>query len=577
VLIPFGTGFDEDQHLVRVYDIAGLHFLPNRGENGEVPTLSEFFTLSYRRYFFQNQGSDLLLTDKFFIKPDFLNMYSISTRAVYPPLIYLPQTVFARYLWMKFSFPIIPGTIILRIVGMLIYVFGSYISIKIIPFGKWVLFVLALSPTALYQASTINADGFTNVVSFLFVSFVLRLITQEEKFSNRQIVFLVLLTLLVGFSKPGTVILILSLFALKKEKFQRLSQRSMVFLSAIASVTVTICWWKISMTNAAPSDLVGADLQLNTQVLFENPLDFFLFFVRTTINSMPPYIRTWIAAYGYWVGRVPNFVYWLFIVALTVSLLLEYRVSMISWKTRVFLIALSFISLASVLLQYNLVKYIPNSNVTILSAHGRYFVPFALPFFIALCGIISFPIKNRMIISIFVSICSTLALLFFILGLYMTYYAECHENLFLPNRCTLPHYQNIDTSTPPTIVVDSQTSITFQFINTCERLVSVELLIGEPSNNAEDIFRFSILDSQYTRIFSTDIPNPELIPLTRLKLDLSSISFVKDEMYIIAIDSINSSGGLELALRPVDAYPGQLRVNNDENHNDLIFYYSCSR
>lgn len=576
VMIPFGTGFDEDQHLVRVFDIAGLDFLPNRDANGDTVAFSEFFTLSYRRYFFENQASNLLFTEYFNVKPDYRNMYYVKTRAVYPPLIYLPQAFIAGFLWIIYRFPIIPGTIILRMVGLLIYIFSAFISIKLLPFGRWVLLVLALAPTALYQASTVSADGYNNAVSFIFISYTLRHIITKDPFTTRQIALLVLLTLLIGFSKPGTVILVLLLLALDKNKFTSLSQRLSVWFAAVTSVALTIIWWKLSM-GSAPPDLLGTNLQQNIPYILRFPGDFLIFLIRTTILSLRPYLISWIAEYGYWVGRVPEIVYWLFIITLAASLLVVDIHNKLSRKTRILLVFLSFVFLSSVLIQYNLVKYEPGVDISTLSAHGRYFIPFAVPLFIALSGIVNLPglwHKRAMLV---ITVCSTLAMVFYILGLVTTYYAECREKIFSPNECTLPHYQNINTSSPPLLVVDKETLVQQQFINTCKKLTKVELLIGPTSLNKEDIFEFSILDGHKNVLYSSNFPHIDVQQPTRIGFEVSDVRFTQDELHIIQIDSVNSTNGLSLATRPVDAYPGQLRVNDSEVHSDVIFYYSCSK
>ena len=43
-------------------------------------------------------------------------------------------------------------------------------AIRLIPFGKWILLVLALSPTALFQAATISPDAISNGIGFLFIA-----------------------------------------------------------------------------------------------------------------------------------------------------------------------------------------------------------------------------------------------------------------------------------------------------------------------------------------------------------------------------------------------------------------------
>jgi hypothetical protein len=338
-----------------------------------------------------------------------------------------------------------------------------------------------------------------------------------------------------------------------------------------------VVWWKISMASNAPSDLLGVNISQNMHYIILHPWEYFLFFIQTTFYTLKPYLLSWIAAYGYWIGTVPNIVYWLFPTALIISLLLENREYVFTKKIRVFFIILSIITITSVLLQYNLVKYEPGLAATELSAHGRYFIPFSVSFFLALSGLICIKGQTQKWMTFIIIICTILALVFFTIGLFVTYYAECRENIFKPNECMLPHYQNIDSSTPPYIFVNNQISIRQQFTNTCKNLTSIELLIGQTPTNAKDIFWFSIINNQNEEIFTKAIPVEDLRPFTRVKFDVSGSNFIKGDSYWMVISSPISVEGLGLAIRPIDVYPGQLLLNNKENHSDLIFYYTCSR
>jgi len=69
-------------------------------------------------------------------------------------LVYLPEAITAHILWRIFEIPILPAVILLRLAGLLVYLAGGYAAIRMIPFGKWILTALALSPMALFQAAT---------------------------------------------------------------------------------------------------------------------------------------------------------------------------------------------------------------------------------------------------------------------------------------------------------------------------------------------------------------------------------------------------------------------------------------
>ncbi len=576
IFIPFGTGFDEDQHLVRVYDLAHLNFLPNRGEENDSLALSEFFTLSYRRSFFLNQAADQFSPEVFLTKPNKRNIYHEKTRAIYSPILYMPQSFLAGLMWIKNSFPVIPGTIFLRLLGLLIYISTAYVSIKIIPFGKWVLLVLALSPMAIYQSSTVNADVLTNSISLLFTSYIVKLkIENKGNIQNIHVAILVLLTLLIGLAKPGTVILVLLTFLITPKDYQTKKQWLIVLFSVFMAFSLTFIWWYFSTRGITFSTMWDTDMQSNFLTILKHPLNFLVQFFLGTIKSIVPYTLAWIAAYGYWVGSVPLVVYLTWLAALFLSLIAENSPNQLSNRNRVFLMSVSFVSILTILLLYNILEYTTNNPLQKLGAQGRYLIPFTLPFFLALVALVRVNKKISRIIRGIIPIITLSSLLFFSLGLYMTYYATCWEKISEPKKCTLPHYQNINTSTPPYVLLEGESSIKQQLIPECENLTQIEILIGKINFPENEKIDFLVQKSNGTDIQSTEIPVNQLKPYTKITVDVSETDFILDETHILSVSAPQKSGYLEFAIRPVDVYPGQMRVNDEEFHGDLIFYYSC--
>ena len=63
IFIPYGAGFDEETHQVRIMDIAFLNMLPNRSKNATI-TFREFYSLSYQRRNFNDPANDLFSPEK---------------------------------------------------------------------------------------------------------------------------------------------------------------------------------------------------------------------------------------------------------------------------------------------------------------------------------------------------------------------------------------------------------------------------------------------------------------------------------------------------------------------------------
>src|SRR6185369_672402 len=65
--IPYGAGFDEERHMVRIYDLSGGYILPNHNPPTfrSTTTLKEFADLSYQRRFTQSPAFDMFSSEAF--------------------------------------------------------------------------------------------------------------------------------------------------------------------------------------------------------------------------------------------------------------------------------------------------------------------------------------------------------------------------------------------------------------------------------------------------------------------------------------------------------------------------------
>ena len=182
-LVPVGGGFDEDTHLARIWEMSSGTLLPNQklGING-FPSI--FNELSYRQDFIiESVGSEYL--EKYLeAKIDWGVMISHETRSIYFPTLYLVQAFIMGLLGGLFDTPVLIIYFSLRISYLLVYAFLTFLAIKTIPFGKWLLTLLVLSPMAITQASIISPDAITHGMSFLFLAWVLKLSREGEERLN---------------------------------------------------------------------------------------------------------------------------------------------------------------------------------------------------------------------------------------------------------------------------------------------------------------------------------------------------------------------------------------------------------
>jgi uncharacterized membrane protein len=579
VIIPYGAGFDEETHLVRIVDISGLHFVPNRSGVEQTYTFVEFFSLSYQRRAFHTPANDLFESVNFLKKPDFQNMADVETRSIYSPVIFLPQAFLAGLLLRFLDAPVIPSVILMRVLGLLLYIGAAWLTVKLLPLGKWVFAVLALSPMALFQAATLNADGFTNAVSFLFIGLTLKVYAdQQAPIPLKQAGALAGLALLLGLAKPGSIVILPLLLLLTRRKFTSEKAVSILWAGVVLAVIVTFAWTALTVQKSHFSAEGGQSLSRQAALVLANPGDFILTFISGALASLGSYFRDWTGIYGYWVGMVPEPVYWFYPLALLAAVLAEPRSTQFSRKDRAYQILIFALASTAIMLMYFITHYAPG-DASSLGRQGRYFIPFAPLLLIPLSGWLPDWPKLQKPAPILAAGSLLVTLAFYGFGLWATYYTDCGYSIYAGESCILPIYKNLDKKTPPEIIGAPSTRISQRFTNTCDTsLEAVQVLVKTVPATGSGVVRYSILDSAGQILSTQQIPITEILPMEYLDLKVSSSAFTPGAEYDILLEAQDfpASSGVGFAYRSGNFYSGDLLMNGAPVEGDLVFHYICA-
>src|SRR5687768_5476210 len=215
VLIPPGAGYDEEDHLARVWELSKFSFFP-----GEMSPQEMQYPLVFRDFAYRQQGSSGVLETEFWQKYGRASLYEygivrreIDTKSVYSPALLLPQALAMRFLQREAETPALFLFYACRFASLVSYLFLAWMAIRLIPFGKWILVVLALAPMSLFQAATVSPDAISNGIGFLFIAGSLR-IAGERKLGWKETVGLILLVSLLFLAKLNLIPLVLLPFLL---------------------------------------------------------------------------------------------------------------------------------------------------------------------------------------------------------------------------------------------------------------------------------------------------------------------------------------------------------------------------
>ena len=573
--IPYGAGFDEISHLVRIFEISKLKIIPNK-DGTTVPY--QFFMYSYQRRYFQNPAYDLFYKRTFFTRPVWRNTTRAWTNSTYFPIIFLLPVIVAVVFWTLLNLSVLPTIILMRFVGFAFYLLACYLTLRMLPVGKWVFLVLALSPMALFQASTLNTDGFTNAISFLFIGYILKVYSERETpIGSKKAWVIVLLTVLVGCTKPGTFLMLLLLLLLVKNKFRSKKLILLIIGGTVLSVLISAEWSIMALADFQ----IGNTTLMNQAILaLKNLPDFIPMFLKGLVLSSGKYFHDWVGVYGYWVGKVPEIVYIIFPIALFFAFLHERKNQQFTKRGRILIFVVSLVCLVGIASYQFVLGY--RIGVQGSGAQGRYFLPFTPMLFLAFAGLFQLPERFRRIsgwltISFLVAAVSVYGY-----GIYRTYYTNCVFAVTPSQPCTLPVYKNFDLGDSAYRAnVNSQIVVSQSIKPICDELSSVIVRVETATGESNDKLKFSLLDDVKNVIASQEYPISTMQEYDRIKLPVTlkvkpgqttlwlQLATVAGDSSGAAVDFLGRAEG--------DIYSdGTLFFNQQEQDGDLYFQYTCS-
>ncbi len=578
IAIPYGAGFDEERHLVRIYYMSKNEYLP---VFSGLSIHQDVFDLSYQRRLAQSPAFDMFSRENFTRKFSTFNelRYGQKTQSIYSPVIFLPQALLGRLLWWKFDFPILPTIILQRILGMLIYIGAGYFAVRVLPFGKWVFAALALSPSAMFQAATLNADGFTNAISFAFIGLTLGMYLNEKTgIKPSSFWILVLLSLLLGSAKPGAIILFPLLLLIVKHPFP--SKKWVWFLGLVlfASVLFNVGWSAFATSVSTYGEGGNQSVPLQTSLILADPLGFIIPLLQGMALTFFAQIQGWIAVYGYWTGKVPDPLYLFWAVCLVAAFFAEPRRITIPSDVRAFLIGFSIFCCVA----FYTIAFVGNyatGGVLALAKHGRYYIPFAPMFFLGISGLFAVDEKRQKLAEYSTVGAFLIVTAFYSLGIYTTYYSYCGYDAYTGAICVLPTYKNLEKEDSPAEDINADVEIVQSFTNFCGRLESVHVFVKSVPVDSDGALLFTLLDENRNAVVQREIPFKDIVPEDYLRVDVDLPPDARGGEFEIQLGAIVSTPQEEISvlLTRGDYYPGELSVGGvARQRNDLLIHYVCA-
>ena len=578
LLIPPGAGYDEEDHLVRVWELSVSSFIPGQLSPQELRYPTVFRDFAYRQ-----QGSTGVIDSDFWQSYTRAALYErgfvhreIDTKSVYSPALLLPQAVTMRLFGRSADLPALPVFYFCRLAGLLSYLVLTWLAIRQMPFGKWILLVLAVSPMALFQAATLTPDAISNGIGFLFIAGCLRL-AQMKEIGSRETGSLIVLVFLLFLAKLNLIPLILLCFLLILPS-QFTPRRLYVFLLAAITVLflVEVAGWNWIASRNFDS-LLLAEANPGAQLLFilGHPFAFLQTVLKDLITNGSVYFQGWINGYGYYYWTPLQIVAVLYLLSLAAAVLMDSTARQIPQRARlVFLLVFLAGYIATIASIY--LSYAPVGAGQVFGVQGRYLIPLALPLLLTLASFAwrNFAYSVNWIIAFFVS-----ALVFNLLGIYFSFHIPCGSTFYQSGLCYRPLFKDFPSEVRPSEPVSNGMSLTQEIRVTCSGLAEVRLLVTPSSAGDKGTTRFLLKDASGTEtLLDTSIANDQV-----QTENWHSLLFAPDwnsagKEYMLEISGMSASPGkgLQFLFTPQPEFNlGNSYENGQSLEQNIVLQYGC--
>ncbi len=576
IVTPFGAGFDEETHLARIWEMSAGVPLPNAllGEGEHYPRA--FYDLSYRQYKNLTPVSREMWVRQLEVRIDAADQMAYETRSVLFPLVYAPQAALMALLARVLDAPVSLTYYLLRASYLALYAALVFLAIRLIPTGKWLLTILALSPASIVLASTISPDSATLGAAMLLLAWVLKLSTREPTpLSRRQILLTLGLVILVSSLKIA-VLFVGVLLLLRPRDFSSRRAWATFAIAALTLVAVVFVVWTYAVslqTEFAPA-IEAADPRTQARHVLAHPGEFAGAVWGNLVARAGNYWQEMIGVSGYAYWKMPAFVYWLYPALVLVALLSEGAGANLDRRRRAILLGVGLAHTLGVMLVLYLTLS-PVGSQTIVGIQGRYFIP-GLPYL--LLGLApATPVIRRVELPMRIVSAGIALVAAVVLGL--VYHIVCGENFYSGGLCYLPKYKNWDPDAAEALTLSGDHRVTQDFEAVCNQLTEIQVWIADRGATPGEslVMELKAADGG-TAIASEVVLRDDLSSGGWLRLGFPPVPDSDRRRFEVSLRPADEARPQSIAVgwTETDEYfEGRAALDGDDLHGDLIVQYAC--
>ena len=575
-LLPVNGGYDEEEHLIRVWEMSDYTFLPNEKLGNKLPFPRIYRELSYRKQFivravpadFWEKYGGLSLDSMDYI-------YNVDTRSVYPPPLLLPQALVMRLLGRDLQLPALTVFYQCRLAGLFSYILLTLLAVRLIPNGKWILAVLAASPVAILQAATVTPDTISNGIAFLFIGGCLAAV-QYAELRWRELIALMVLMLILFWGKINIVPLALLPFLIIPPSQFKVRHGYMILLAAAVTLfLIEVAGWNLFAYSRYHDALSGADPSGQVKFILADPIRFIGILALNIWLSWADYLRAWVAIYGldYW--PVPIWTYYLYGAGLLGTLLIQENENIPTRRIRIGLVIAFLAAFLWTIISLYL-SYTPVGSDSIRGVQGRYFFGVMPLLFLALA---SLPFLKRIRLPAYLPLAvSGLSLAIYLGGMYLSYHVTCGSQYYVGGLCYQPNYKNWAPNELYSAPISRALSLKQEVVAECDQMTQFRVWLDASAADPQGATEFSLVEAATGReVASSTVSNADLPTKTWFTLTFRPQAGSLAKMYLFSIRTGRGDGrGPRIAYSLQQEYiEGNLYENSDDINRDVIFQTAC--
>lgn len=296
------------------------------------------------------------------------------------PHLYFPQAAgiaVARWLGQ----PVVVRFYLGRLFNLLVWLILAWLAIRISPGFNRTLMLIALTPTSLFQASSLSADALTNGIALLLTATILKA-AYDEKTGNKNVVAAFILSVLISVSKSyfGLLLLFL-LIVISRDKKRRHYWKIFAVLVAITAA-VMLLWANWMKDYSLFNNGVSPRKQL--ALMIDHPVAYLGILYKTVALLGRYYFESFSGRLGHFSVMLPGWLSLFHVVVLGVVAVTDVPGKIMIGARGKMVILLSLVVSILWLFSSQYLSWTPVGARMIDGVQGRYFIPLAPMIFLLL-------------------------------------------------------------------------------------------------------------------------------------------------------------------------------------------------